>query len=114
VSTVVYRVVGTNPPTVNDFKSHMALGRVRPSTNPMKQHLFEGVSVLDSLKAARDYRRQNRLPGQFIAELTIPDDAPLRLEKTGLWPHHYDIYDADGNESDPSEILRCVTNVVSA
>jgi hypothetical protein len=75
---------------------------------------YLGVSVQGTLAGARSLQRTYPAMGAYIAELTIPDDAPLSFDPEGTGPGHYDIYDREGNETIPTEILRYVTMTVPA
>jgi hypothetical protein len=114
MSKVVYRVVHHDPPTEEDFKSHIALGKVKPPTNREKLHMFQGISVQGTLDGARSLQKAFPKLGQFIAELSIPDEAPLSLEPELEGPGHYNIYDDCGNEASPAEIVCCVTATIPA
>ena len=89
--------------TAEHFTSQLAKGRVKViPTDPDKLRRLKGISVQDTIEGARTL--QNRFPklGDFIAELVIPEDAPLLLEEDG--PGHYNILDPQRNEPDPSVI----------
>jgi hypothetical protein len=78
------------------FKSHQALGKRRPPSLPWADpDPWDGCSLyVRRQQAVRMARRRPRL-GTFIAELLIPDDAPIVRElpdRTG----HFNIWgDAD-------------------
>ena len=77
-----FRIVRTNPPTDEDFKSYTALG-IRPrQPNPDEEtlHLFDGVSVLDTPQRARAYIEKGRVRGEYIARLDIPEGTSVTYE----------------------------------
>jgi len=70
---------------------------------------WEGVSVFDTYGAARDNAQKWKWgPGEYLAEVVIPDDLPVTYDG----PHargHYDLHDV------PAEaLLGCVTRVMHA
>jgi len=74
VARSFFRVVSSNPPTLDDFLSHRARGI--PLRNPDEEDMWEGVSVQATEPQAR---RRARLPGfgRYIAELVIPEDGTI-------------------------------------
>lgn len=102
-----YRIVRTNPPTDEDFKSYTALGikprRVNP--DPETLHLFGGVSVLDTPERARAYIEKGRVRGEYIARLDIPEGTSITYE--GPKRGHGNLYDAS-----PDVLGGYVTDVI--
>ena len=103
---LLYRVVKTNPPTVEDFESHVALGKAPMSADPVKRRMAEGVSVYATLNQARRNARSFPGHGRYIAELIIPDGAALTIARTGRQPGHHTIW------GDAAEILRYAASAV--
>lgn len=99
-----YRVVLVEAPTVDDFKSLMALGKAPLGANPVKRRMAEGVSVYATINQARRNARSFPSHGAYIAELIIEDDADLTFERTGGQGHHT-IW------GDPSRLLECVVSI---
>ena len=79
-----WRIVKHNPPEESDFYSHTRRG-LRPLGADGAE--YDAVSVYDSLEGMRRAQRISRIRG-FIAELRIPDDAPVRWEPEGPPGHH--------------------------
>ena len=103
-----YRIVRTDPPTETDFLSHKALGRRLRHDTPEYRRSWEGISVYDTLEAARENRaRFPRLSG-FIAELEIAEGGPIAYAKTLTDPNHYDVWGA------PAALLQMVRRVLPA
>jgi len=80
-----YRVVRNNPPTIDDFKSLAALGRsVPPNVSLEVREAWQAVSVFVTREGAARQARANasrgRPLGDYIAELRIPPDAPVRTD----------------------------------
>ncbi|MGH2600205.1 MAG: hypothetical protein ACRDJ9_12570 [Dehalococcoidia bacterium] len=92
-----YREVRRNPPTERDFLSYKSLGRRLPVDTPEMRRSWEGVSVRSTLAAARDLAHGAPRIGAFIAVMEIEDDGPVRVEKTGANPTHYDLHGEAGD-----------------
>ena len=104
---VFYRVVRSDPPTLADFTSNRALGRVLRDPNPERQRLWDGISVNATEAQARNRATDYPAMGRWVARLEIPDDAPVRAEPT--LPNsrgHHTLW------GDPAALLRCVAGVV--
>lgn len=90
-----YRIVRTAAPVERDFTSNAALGRTLRDPRPESQRLWTGISVFATEAQARDRANDYPLLGEYIAQLVIPDDAPVRVERTiprsrghhTLWGH---------------------------
>ncbi len=85
----------------------MAAGRKPRSADPEFLRRWDAVSVFVTASAARTNAEYYDLrPGEYIAELQIPDDVPLDYDgpdETG----HYDLYGTQ-----PDVLLGYVTSVV--
>ena len=102
---ILYRVVRTNPPAIDDMRSHLELGIPLRRTDPESLRMASGISLFDSLDRARKQARRKPWMGNaFIAELAVPTDR-FRMEKTAGLGH----YTAWG---DASAMLGCVRRVV--
>lgn len=101
----LYRVVGSLGPTATDFQSYVALGRVPTMLEPARRRIAEGISVYATLQQARRNARAFPGHGRFIAELSIPDGAPIAIERTGRQPGHHTIW------ADSAELLSYVVSV---
>jgi hypothetical protein len=101
-----YRFVATDPPALRDFFSNFQLGRPRRPHAGETEDEWRGLSVFDSVEAARVMLvRVPRFPLRRLAWLEVPDDAPVRVEKT-FGPGHYTIW------GDPQVLLDAVVSVV--
>lgn len=103
----LFRIVRTNPPTLNDFVSNLAQGRPYPNRNPETTYLWDGLSAYD-----RDSRARRKAKGMpwlgigFIAEVRIADNDPgVRFERTTKSDGHYTIW------GDPAAIMANVIRV---
>ncbi len=89
MAQVLYRLVEANPPTLRDFMSYRALGR--PLVNEANRDIWEGISVQNTLAQARN--RAKVLRGKtHVAILEIPDDPPVRCERTGEHRGHFTLW----------------------
>ena len=103
---VFYRVVRSNPPTLADFTANRALDRVLRDPNPERQRLWAGISVNATEAQARNREIDYPAMGRWIARLDIPDDVPIRAERT--LPNsrgHHTLW------GEPAHLLRCVSSV---
>ncbi len=104
----LYRLVWTDPPTPRDFVSNAAIGRpLPPDAGAETVRLWDGLSSYDRESRAR--ARGKGMPwlgGAFIAELDIPAQATIRVERTTKSKGHYTIW------GDPLILLGCVARVV--
>src|SRR5438094_9206479 len=81
---VFYRLVQTDPPSIEDFMSHEALG-ILP-TRPLSGRAhdwWQGVSHHDSRDAAMAKGNASPWLGLYVAELHVPAAAIVRVEQTG-------------------------------
>jgi hypothetical protein len=74
-----YRIVKTSVPDAEAFKSHAERGDMPPKGISQEGlNDWDGVSVFETEEqAVRHARRLNWRLGRFIAELYIPDEAPI-------------------------------------
>src|SRR4051795_11808283 len=87
-----YRIVKTNPPTVADFTSNLALGRVPKYPDPRVLSLWNGLSVFDQESQARQKALEAPYLGRYIAELRVIESDPLRYQRTLRTPGHYTLW----------------------
>jgi hypothetical protein len=98
-----FRIVTTNPPTLNDFRSHEELGRWL--FDPARIEEWRGISVYGTIRQARKKARDYPSLGQFIAELHIPDESSISYKRTGHTHSHYTL------QGPRSAMLQCVVAV---
>jgi hypothetical protein len=82
-----YRLVKSNPPTLEDFTSNLALGKQIPA-DPALAELWDGLSVQSTLAQARRRGRPSPALGRFVAVLRVPTDGSIRFERTRGEGHH--------------------------
>jgi hypothetical protein len=102
---VLYRIVRSLEPDDEDFKSNAAKGK-KPfkSANAEVIRTWDGISTHASPDESRAHAREMPHLGAFIAQLDIPDQPNLRVEKTFSGTHHT-IW------GDPAELRGYVANV---
>ena len=90
--------------------------------DPAFQRRWEGLSIFDNEEEVRDLGRNRRRRGrpwslgEYIATLSIPDDAPITCEQpVHEGGGHWLLYDDEGrmlDEDDAPLLLRYVVSVV--
>jgi hypothetical protein len=101
---ILFRVVGSNPPTLDDFMSSAARGRPLPATSGEVMRLSTGVSMWATIaQARRNARRFSRL-GRFIAAVEIEESATMVVERI-LGRGHYTVW------AEPSALLASVRSI---
>jgi hypothetical protein len=102
----LYRIVKTDPPTLDDLRSSAARGRPRP-LDPEMARLHDGISAFATLTQAVAKARSYQTLGRFVAELAILRSSPVRIERTIPRSRgHHTIW------GDPNVLLDCVVRVV--
>jgi len=106
----LYRSVKSPQLTDVDFMSYAAQGKAPPRAqqdNPEFLRQWQGLSVFTSYDAARKNAALYRWRmGEYIAELEIPDDAPVAYEAPDR-KGHLNLYGVD-----PTFLRSCATRVV--
>jgi hypothetical protein len=100
-----YRIVLTNPPTLDDFLSNRANRRAPRSDDPAVLQLWDGLSVFATLAQARRKARGAPYLGPQVAQLRIPEGASARFERT-RGPGHYTLW------AEAAAVLARVVSVV--
>ena len=101
-----FRLVKHDPPKLDEFRSHQALGvTFRRPLDPEAFRISFGVSVSDDAPKLRAQVAANPRLGAFVAVLRISDGGPVRWEKTTRRRDHYTLWGA------ASDILSCVERV---
>lgn len=101
---LLYRIVRTNPPTLDDFTSNAVTGRPLPP-DPSRRAVWDGLSVFSTLAQARRKRRVSPSIGEFIAVLRVPTDGTIRIERTLGGDGHHTVW------GEPSMLLGMVIAV---
>ncbi len=102
---VFYRIVEADPPRLWDFMSQRAKGHTPPRTDPETVRLWTGLSMWATEAQARRNARRFPALGGYIAVLRVPEDAPIRVDRT-RGPGHHTLWGR------PSTFLNCVVSVV--
>src|SRR4051794_27406115 len=98
-----YRIVRTNPATLEDFISNAARGRPQPD-DPNDARVWDGLSAYSTAAWARRKQRASPALGDFVAVLRVPLDGTVRVERT-RGGGHYTLW------AEPSGLLALVTAI---
>ena len=103
-----YRLVKHNPVTREDVLSYADLGIISIDDPPEIRRLKGGISVNRTLRQARNraLALSSLRDHAFIAELRIPDGAPVTFERTGHQKGHHTLW------GDPDDFVTYVVSVV--
>jgi hypothetical protein len=106
VPRVCFRIVQNNPPIEWDFLSHEARGHLPLDSDPESLRLLRGCSVYATEAQARRKARGRPFLGTYIAELRLPDEPAIEVERTTSSTGHHTVW------ADPTELLAAVVRVV--
>jgi len=84
----LYRILRSERPTEDDFKSKLHLGIPCPVPDPEIQQRWTGLSLFGSEEQARRVVRRLPMLGSYIAAIDVPPGAGMRAEPT-TGPGHY-------------------------
>jgi hypothetical protein len=105
----LYRSVKSQQPTLVDFMSYGMQNRTPPrarQNDPDFLRQWDGLSVFETYAAAwANASLYKWRMGEYIAELVIPDDAPIVYEEPD-YKGHLNLYGTD-----PSFLKSCVVHV---
>ncbi len=92
--TTCFRIVWTDPPTINDFESHAARGDIARFPSEEAQRLATGISDFRTLSQAKRTARKRPpwLGRGYIVRLVIPYGADARIERTTKSAGHYTLW----------------------
>jgi hypothetical protein len=104
-------------PSVQDLLSQAALRKPPPRTDPGFLRAWEGLSVFADLADVQRLGRQRRWRiGEFIAVLSIPDDAPITYGEPEVeGSSHWLLYDTNGqmlDEHSAAYLLTCIVSMI--
>jgi hypothetical protein len=97
-----YRIVVTNQPTPDDFRSDKELGIAPRGDEPVTRRVWDGISAFRTRAQAENKARAYPFLGSYVAQLQIPDGAPIRYERTLASRGHHTLWGS------PPELLVCV------
>lgn len=94
----VYRIVWSNPPTIDDFRPNIEMSIEARDIGPDAARLHTGISVYRTWAQARRTARKRPpwLGRGYIAEILIPIGAAARVERTMKSAGHYTLWDDAG------------------
>ncbi len=105
-SRVFYRLVQTNPPTLDDFRSNETLGKApRRPLSERDRDRWRGLSMYESAEAARELSRESPWHGTYVAAIEIPAEASARARQTGRNRAHHTVW------ASPGDLLAWVVSV---
>lgn len=93
MAQTIYRIVSTNPPTEDDYRTYEQMGRALGLKSDLQKRMARGYSCFVSLSKARN--RAKGLPWRgdaFIAAYVLADDAVYDLQQTGIRASHYTVW----------------------
>jgi hypothetical protein len=89
---LLYRIVKSNPPTLLDFTSKLALGLVDADADPETKRLESGLSMYRTASQARKKARAFPFLGRYIAAVRVEASAGLRFERTTDSRGHHTVW----------------------
>jgi len=106
MSRTFFRIVRTDPPTVDDFTSAAARGRRITAGLPEALHrLWDGISVYATVAQAQRKARRSPMLGAHVAELLVEEVGPIRFERTTREAGHFTLWGG------PTTLLQSVVSV---
>ena len=88
-----YRIIKSNRSTLWDFQSAQERGQqFRRPLDPETLRISFGISVYDSLEAARANARLRPYLGTHIVPIEIEEGGPIRAEQTTRKRHHHTLF----------------------
>ena len=100
-----YRIVKSPERRPEDFLSDAAEGEPTP-IDPEHARLHDGISVFNTEQQARNKAEDYPVLGGYIAAIELPDDAPVRFERTLRTRGHYTLW------GDPQYLSNRVASIV--
>ena len=88
-----YRIILRTEPSLDDFRSNDELGHEpkRPLT-PQQAPLWTGLSVFETLEAARHQRSRSAWLGEYVAEIHLPGLSDAEARRTTASPGHWTLW----------------------
>ena len=87
-----YRLVRSNPSTLDDFLSNKAKGIPMARPDPEVALLWDGISVYATETQARNQAKAKPWLGAYIAELAISEGDPITFRRTGTGRGHHTLW----------------------
>jgi hypothetical protein len=87
-----YRIVRSNPSTLDDFMSNRAKGIPMARPDPEVELLWDGISVYATETQARNQAKAKPWLGAYIAELAVSDEDPITFRRTGTGRGHHTLW----------------------
>src|SRR5215211_8313499 len=93
-----YRLVRSNPPTMDDFVSNKAKAIPMARPDPEVALLWDGISVYATETQARNQARVKPWLGAYIAELVVTENDPITVRRSGTGRGYHTLW------GDPAEL----------
>lgn len=87
-----YRIVRSNPTTLDDYTSNRAKGIPMARPDPEVELLWDGISVYATEAQARNQARAKPWLGAYIAELVISVEDPITFRRSGAGRGHHTLW----------------------
>src|SRR5688572_10072430 len=87
-----YRLVRSNPSTLDDYLSNKAKGIPMARPDPEVALLWDGISVYATETQARNQAKAKPWLGAYIAELAISEGDPITFRRTGTGRGHHTLW----------------------
>jgi hypothetical protein len=101
-----YRLIRSNPPTLDDFLSNKAKGIPMARPDPEVALLWDGISVYATETQARNQAKAKPWLGAYIAELAISESDPITFRRTGTGRGHHTLW------GEPAELNARVLRII--
>lgn len=102
-----YRLVRSNPPTLDDFTSQKEKGIPMARPDPEIALLWDGISVYATEIQARNQAKAKPWLGSYIAEIAFSEGDPIVFRRTGTGRGHHTLW------GDPVELRALLTRVIA-
>jgi hypothetical protein len=103
---MLYRIVRSNPPTVEDFTSPMMLGKLPQRRERQYPGEWAGLSTFDSFETARAMAQRYPVLGRWIATLRL--DSQRIVARQTFGPGHYTVWGLPSALLDAVVVLQSV------
>ena len=87
-----YRLIRSNPSTLDDYLSNKAKGIPMARPDPEVALLWDGISVYATENQARNQAKGKPWLGSHIAEIVISDRDPVQFRRTGTGRGHHTLW----------------------
>lgn len=93
---IFYRIVLTDPPSVEDLRSYQARGRIPATQDAEALRFWGGISVYATETQARRQAITYPFLGRYLARLDVLDAGPIQFERTTRSRGHFTLWGEPG------------------